>query len=164
MMAFVFAPEMSRVAHDRAGPPGPDGWRTTVVPIESIQHGHLELLKFGAGLEVLAPAELRDRFRASARELAALYGVRGGSSSTVGADVGDSDGSSVAGRVLASSDGSADGLPDSGGVAVGLADTGGEAEVVIDGDGDGLLAAGRAAVGSTHPAAGRVVSDSSPAP
>ena len=73
LMAFVFPPEMSRVARASAGPVGLDGWVTTVVPIESMKHGHTELLKLGADAEVLGPPELRDRFAESARGLAATY-------------------------------------------------------------------------------------------
>ena len=72
-MAFVFPPEMSRVARKSAGPPDADGWLVTTVPIESVQHGHIELLKLGAEAEVLAPDELRDRFAATARGLAETY-------------------------------------------------------------------------------------------
>jgi predicted DNA-binding transcriptional regulator YafY len=72
-MAFVFPPEMARVARAKAGEPGPDGWVQTVIPIESIKHGHIELLKLGADAEILAPAELRDRFIETARGLAGTY-------------------------------------------------------------------------------------------
>jgi len=72
-MAFVFPPEMARLARANAGEPDATGWLLTTVPIESIKHGHLELLKLGADAEVLAPAELRDRFTATARGLASTY-------------------------------------------------------------------------------------------
>jgi predicted DNA-binding transcriptional regulator YafY len=72
-MGFVFPPEMARVARQSAGPPGADGWLITTVPIESIRHGHIELLKLGAEAEVLEPAELRERFAETARGLAATY-------------------------------------------------------------------------------------------
>ena len=72
-MAFVFPPEMSRVARAEAGPPGPDGWLVTRVPIESVRHGHIELLKLGAEAEVLDPPELRAQFTETARGLAATY-------------------------------------------------------------------------------------------
>lgn len=72
-MAFVFPPEMSRVARESASAPDEHGWLTTVVPIESVRHGHIELLKLGADAEVLAPPELRERFTATARGLAATY-------------------------------------------------------------------------------------------
>jgi predicted DNA-binding transcriptional regulator YafY len=72
-MAFVFPPEMARAARTNAGEPDGDGWVRTIVPIESVRHGHIELLKLGADAEVLAPAELRDAFAATARGLAGLY-------------------------------------------------------------------------------------------
>jgi predicted DNA-binding transcriptional regulator YafY len=72
-MMFVFPPEMSRVARASAGEPDADGWLQTTVPIESIRHGHIELLKLGADAEVLAPPELREQFAATARAMAAVY-------------------------------------------------------------------------------------------
>lgn len=72
-MPFVFPSAMSRAARAAAGEPDADGWLLTTVPIESIKHGHTELLKLGAEVEVLAPAELRERFTATAQRLAALY-------------------------------------------------------------------------------------------
>jgi len=72
-MAFVFPPEMARLARANAGRPDATGWLLTTVPIESIKHGHIELLKLGADAEVLAPAELRDCFTATARGLASTY-------------------------------------------------------------------------------------------
>jgi hypothetical protein len=72
-MAYVFPPEMSRTARACAGPPGDDGWLTTTVPIESIRHGHIELLKLGADAEVLDPPELRERFAQTARGLGRTY-------------------------------------------------------------------------------------------
>ncbi|MEH0845725.1 WYL domain-containing protein [Micromonospora sp. CPCC 205711] len=72
-MAYVFPPAMSRAARAAAGDPDADGWRHTTVPIESIRHGHTELLKLGAQVEVLAPAELREMCAASAHAMAALY-------------------------------------------------------------------------------------------
>ncbi|MBB5114034.1 YafY family protein [Micromonospora echinospora] len=76
-MPYVFPPEMSRAARAAAGEPGPDGWLETTVPIESVRHAHAELLKLGAEVEVLAPAELRDRFTATAHALTRLYGDAG---------------------------------------------------------------------------------------
>jgi predicted DNA-binding transcriptional regulator YafY len=80
-MAYVFPPEMARVARASAGPPDGKGWLTTTVPIESVKHGHIELLKLGADAEVLEPAELRERFTMTARGLADTYihGEREGS-------------------------------------------------------------------------------------
>ncbi|MGW4296826.1 helix-turn-helix transcriptional regulator, partial [Micromonospora chersina] len=74
-MPYVFPPEMSRGARAAAGEPGPDGWLETTVPIESMKHAHTELLKLGAEVEVLEPAELRERLTATAHALARLYPV-----------------------------------------------------------------------------------------
>ncbi|MEU8300503.1 YafY family protein [Micromonospora sp. NPDC048909] len=73
LMAYVFPPAMSRAARAAAGEPDADGWLLTTVPIESVKHGHIELLKLGAEVQVLAPAELCERFTATAHRLAALY-------------------------------------------------------------------------------------------
>jgi predicted DNA-binding transcriptional regulator YafY len=72
-LAFIFAPEMSRVARARASEPDADGRVLTVVPIESIKHGHIELLKLGADAEVIGPPALRERFADTARGLVATY-------------------------------------------------------------------------------------------
>lgn len=76
-MPYVFPPAMSRAARAAAGEPDEDGWVHTTVPIESVRHGHVELLKLGAEVEVLDPAELRDRFTATAHALAGLYPAEG---------------------------------------------------------------------------------------
>ncbi|MFD5199286.1 helix-turn-helix transcriptional regulator [Streptomyces sp. NPDC058375] len=52
-----------------------DGWTRATVPVESLDHAHADFLKLAADLEVVEPAELRDRLAATARELAALYGT-----------------------------------------------------------------------------------------
>ncbi|MFG2909882.1 helix-turn-helix transcriptional regulator [Kitasatospora sp. NPDC048286] len=52
---------------------GRDGWTEVRVPIESIDHAHGEFLRLGADVEVLEPAELRDRIAATVRTLAARY-------------------------------------------------------------------------------------------
>jgi deazaflavin-dependent oxidoreductase (nitroreductase family) len=72
-MAFVFPPEMSRQARAAAGEPDATGWLVTTVPIESVRHGHIELLKLGDAAEVLTPPELRAMFARTARGMAALY-------------------------------------------------------------------------------------------
>ncbi|WP_405432735.1 helix-turn-helix transcriptional regulator [Micromonospora sp. NBC_00617] len=69
----LLPPAMSRAAQDHAGGPDADGWVTTTVPIESVRHGCVEMLKLGAQVEVLAPPELRERLASTAHALAALY-------------------------------------------------------------------------------------------
>ena len=72
-MAYIFPPEMSRVARASAGPPDRAGWLITTVPIESVRHGHTELLKLGAEAEVLTPAELRELLAATAAGMRRIY-------------------------------------------------------------------------------------------
>jgi predicted DNA-binding transcriptional regulator YafY len=81
LMSFVFPPAMARAARAAAGAPDETGWLHTVVPIESVKHGHIELLKLGADVEVLAPPALRERFTATARALSLLYPATGKESS-----------------------------------------------------------------------------------
>jgi len=73
MMSFIFPPEMSRRARAAAGEPDPSGWLVTDVPIESIRHGHVEILRLGADAEVLGPPELRERFAETVRGMTDLY-------------------------------------------------------------------------------------------
>ncbi|MFF2939625.1 helix-turn-helix transcriptional regulator [Streptomyces niveus] len=50
-----------------------DGWTEARVPIESVDHAHGEFLRLGTDIEVLAPAELRDRIAETVRALATRY-------------------------------------------------------------------------------------------
>ncbi|MER7806391.1 WYL domain-containing protein [Streptomyces sp900116325] len=60
-------------ALDAAGPPDVDGWRTVVLPVESLDVAYSQLLSLGPELEVLKPAALRTRFGAAAERLSDLY-------------------------------------------------------------------------------------------
>ncbi|WP_328889394.1 helix-turn-helix transcriptional regulator [Streptomyces sp. NBC_00316] len=60
-------------ALDAAGPPDDDGWRTVVLPVESLDVAYSQLLSLGPELEVLEPAALRSRFGATAERLSDLY-------------------------------------------------------------------------------------------
>ncbi|MET8327916.1 WYL domain-containing protein [Streptomyces sp. NPDC005181] len=60
-------------ALDAAGPPDNDGWRTVVLPVESLDVAYSQLLSLGPELEVLEPAALRTRFGAAAERLSDLY-------------------------------------------------------------------------------------------
>ncbi|TWJ32096.1 putative DNA-binding transcriptional regulator YafY [Micromonospora sagamiensis] len=75
--AHILPPAMSRAARAAAGEPDEHGWLQTLVPIESIRHGHVELLKLGAEVEVLAPAELRERMAGTAYAMTRLYSAGG---------------------------------------------------------------------------------------
>ncbi|WP_405883967.1 YafY family transcriptional regulator [Streptomyces sp. NBC_01136] len=50
-----------------------DGWTRAIVPIESVDQAHDEFLRLGAAIEVLEPAELRDRIARTVAALARLY-------------------------------------------------------------------------------------------
>jgi predicted DNA-binding transcriptional regulator YafY len=64
---------VAAAADGSATAPDEQGWVTAVVPIESIEHAHGEFLRLGAEVEVLAPGELRERMRRTARSLGRLY-------------------------------------------------------------------------------------------
>ncbi|WP_327137782.1 YafY family transcriptional regulator [Streptomyces sp. NBC_01340] len=51
-----------------------DGWTRAIVPIESVDQAHDEFLRLGAAIEVLEPAELRDRIARTVAGMARLYG------------------------------------------------------------------------------------------
>ncbi|MFA1550139.1 helix-turn-helix transcriptional regulator [Actinomadura chokoriensis] len=69
----LLPPAMARAALDGAAAPGPDGWTEVTLPIESVRHAHVEFLKLGADVEVLAPPELRRMITATVRALATRY-------------------------------------------------------------------------------------------
>jgi predicted DNA-binding transcriptional regulator YafY len=69
----MFGPQAVRTARESAGPPDAAGWREVTLPVESVEHGHIELLRLGAEAEVLGPPELRERMREAAAALARRY-------------------------------------------------------------------------------------------
>jgi len=58
---------------DSASEPDADGWIRATVPIESLDHAVADFLRFGAGIEVLEPPELRQRLTETVTALATLY-------------------------------------------------------------------------------------------
>jgi predicted DNA-binding transcriptional regulator YafY len=54
-------------------PAGGDGWLELTLPFERLEYAFGELMPLGDAVEVLEPAELRARFAAAGRGLAALY-------------------------------------------------------------------------------------------
>jgi predicted DNA-binding transcriptional regulator YafY len=73
MVPFAWMAVASRAALANAEPPGEDGWRRAVVPIESTRHAMLEVLKLGQDIEVLEPPELREQIRQAVTALTAMY-------------------------------------------------------------------------------------------
>lgn len=72
-LRYAVDPASAEIAIASAGPPDAEGWVTVVVPTESFDYAHDDLLRFGPDLEVLAPVELRDRLAATARAMAERY-------------------------------------------------------------------------------------------
>jgi predicted DNA-binding transcriptional regulator YafY len=70
----MLGPAFVKAAQDTAAPPDADGWCQVALPIESIGHAALELLRLGAEAEVLEPVELRTKLAATARSMHRVYG------------------------------------------------------------------------------------------
>jgi predicted DNA-binding transcriptional regulator YafY len=68
-------PQLATIAEQAACAPDADGWREADLPVESGAHAVRELLRLGANVEVLAPAELRAALAAEAKRIAALHVV-----------------------------------------------------------------------------------------
>lgn len=75
MLPYLAAPAVNRAVEESASPADQDGWVRATIPIESIEHASGELLRLGAGVEVLAPPELRARIAESVGALARMYRV-----------------------------------------------------------------------------------------
>lgn len=71
----LLGPAASRAVDQTAGPPDASGWVRAVIPIESPAHAAGDLLRLGADVEVLEPAELRDLMTATIGQLARVYGA-----------------------------------------------------------------------------------------
>ncbi|GII32774.1 helix-turn-helix transcriptional regulator [Planotetraspora mira] len=56
------------------GVTGADGWIRITLPIESVNHAAWQLLRLGSSVEVLEPAEVRDRIARTVAELSVMYG------------------------------------------------------------------------------------------
>lgn len=68
------APAVRNAIEETASEPDGDGWIRATVPIESIRHALVDLLKLGPDLEVLEPPELREAIVARIKALSELYG------------------------------------------------------------------------------------------
>ncbi len=71
--AALLPPVMANAVLRDAGPADADGWVQVRLPVESQRHAHVEFLKLGADVEVLAPTALRALMGETARALAARY-------------------------------------------------------------------------------------------
>ncbi|MFD3790151.1 helix-turn-helix transcriptional regulator [Streptomyces cyaneofuscatus] len=72
-LAFTGDRAAAATALSEAPPAGPDGWRTVVLPVESLDVAYSQLLSLGPELEVVAPEELRGRFAEAVERLSDLY-------------------------------------------------------------------------------------------
>jgi len=61
-----------QAAQDSAEPEKSGGWTRITIPIESIEHAALDMLKLGNDAEVLKPFALRRRVAKTARDVAQL--------------------------------------------------------------------------------------------
>lgn len=52
-----------------------DGWARVTIPIESVKHARWQLLRLGASVEVVEPAELRALMAETITELSRMYGT-----------------------------------------------------------------------------------------
>ena len=74
-MRELMSSAVIQAAGQTATTPDGRGWITAVVPVESVEHAHAELLRLGGEVEVLAPRALRARMRQTARSLGRMYGA-----------------------------------------------------------------------------------------
>lgn len=66
-------PAAAEMAIASAGEPDDDGWVAVVVPTESFDYAHHDLLRLGPDVEVLEPVDLRNRIAATAQATADRY-------------------------------------------------------------------------------------------
>lgn len=64
---------VARAVLASAAAPGPDGWVKVEIPVESDDIALTQLLQFGPEVEILAPADFRQRIAEAARSMAARY-------------------------------------------------------------------------------------------
>lgn len=72
-LAYLLDPAVVTAVEQTAEEPDAHGWVPARIPIESVGHAAAELLRLGADVEVLAPAELRQRMSEVAHGLARIY-------------------------------------------------------------------------------------------
>ncbi|MFI7420112.1 helix-turn-helix transcriptional regulator [Nonomuraea sp. NPDC049684] len=73
LLAYTMGSDVVAAALAAAGEPDPEGWRTITVPVESLTHARWLLLRMGADVEVLEPAELRVLMAEAVTGLGKLY-------------------------------------------------------------------------------------------
>lgn len=76
-LGYAVGASRVRAALADAGTPDDDGWWTLTLRLEAFDWAHDDLLRAGAGVEVLSPPGLRDAIAATASAMAARYAAGG---------------------------------------------------------------------------------------
>ena len=76
MLPYFIGRQVADLVTATLSSPDADGWVEAVVPIESVRHAHAEFLRFGAEVEVLEPADLREMVTSTLAKLARIYDSR----------------------------------------------------------------------------------------
>lgn len=69
----VLGPKAARLALRTLTPAGADGWHQATIPLENLAHATAALLRLGADVQVLAPAQLVAHMAATIQAMARLY-------------------------------------------------------------------------------------------
>jgi predicted DNA-binding transcriptional regulator YafY len=77
IMEHLFGAAIMRTVRETQSGADEQGWVRVAVPLESMEYGFTELLRFGNEIEVLEPAELRERMRSIVTEMHELYSSGG---------------------------------------------------------------------------------------
>ncbi len=64
---------LAQAADGSTAKPDKSGWARLTIPIESVDHAALELMRLGPECEAIEPKELRERIAGRAKKIAALY-------------------------------------------------------------------------------------------
>jgi predicted DNA-binding transcriptional regulator YafY len=70
---FLLSLVAARALKDSTAEPDADGWTTVEVPVESLDHAEVDLLRLGPEAEVVAPPELRERMITRVAATLAVY-------------------------------------------------------------------------------------------
>jgi predicted DNA-binding transcriptional regulator YafY len=73
MVNHLFSPVVVNAFNASLSAPDAEGWVEATIFLESINYATVELLRLGAEIEVLAPAELRAKMTAAAQALNSIY-------------------------------------------------------------------------------------------
>ncbi len=73
ILPYLFNQVTATAALESAGSPDADGWTAVMLPVDSLEHGHYDLLRLGADAEVLGPPEVLQRMREAVAGMGKLY-------------------------------------------------------------------------------------------